>query len=111
MLSSPIHTGNRVHVERARSQPDDSANQCRQHKRQLRADGPFRIMTDTSNSITIDKAALVKIVPRYRITKKPPLVTHRKTPDDDGSESSLSSRTRSLRVTNLESKTKRADNR
>ena len=38
---------------------------------QLRADGPFCVITDTSNTATIDKSDLFEVVTLDRVTKVP----------------------------------------
>ena len=49
-----------MYVERTGPEADDSTNQRPQRKLQLRADGPFIVIADTSNIVTIDKGELVK---------------------------------------------------
>ena len=90
---TPVRTGDYIFLARVGPQPDDSAATRQRHKLQRRADGPFQVIADSPNTVTIDKGDLVEVVSRDRVTRAPDPATNPDAPataDDDP----VSSRTR-----------------
>eukprot|EP00171_Calliarthron_tuberculosum_P021558 IDg21558t1 len=67
-----IHIGQSVYLERQGLQETDAPCVKRRHKLQARADGPYKVIKEGTNTVTILRDGLEEVVSRDRIAVAPP---------------------------------------